>query len=240
MRTDPALLRRAVTLAALVLTAVSLAMPSGGARAQETAQRLYQAELVIFRQPSGASVELPPRHELPPLDSLASGDAEPSAGQNRAPADTGDAASALEDARPPLPIGLGPPRLPLQLSAVARALDTRGYRLLWHQAWTQPAGNRDGISLAVLAALGQGAADPGLSGAISVTAGRFLHLGLELELNSAAGLEAELEQRRRIRLDEEHYFDHPEIGVIAVVRRIEQPPPAADTGQVPAQSSSEP
>lgn len=238
MRTDPVLLRGAVTLVALVLAAATLALPAGDARAQDTTARLYQVEIVVFQHPSGASAELPPRQELPAPGSLASGDVDPV--EQDDPADAEELAAALADSPRSLPIGLGPPRLPLQLSAVARALDSRGYRLLWHQAWTQPAAGRDGISLAVLAALGQGRADPGLSGVVSLTAGRFLHLGMDLELNSAGKLAAELEQRRRMRLDTEHYFDHPAIGAVAVVRRIEPPPPAAEPGQAPAQPSSEP
>jgi len=232
MRIDPVLFRGAAMLAILMLAAAAVVTPAGNACAQDSTERLYQVEIVIFKHPSGTSVELPPRQAMPPPDSLDDGEMERGEDDNPVPADADELAEALADSRQSLPIGLGPPRLPLQLSAVARALDTRGYRLLWHQAWTQPAARRDGISLAVLAALGQGRADPGLSGAVSVTAGRFLHLGMELELESAAGLEAELEQRRRMRLDEEHYFDHPVVGAIAVVRRIE--PPA------PAQSGSEP
>lgn len=240
MRTDPVLLRGAVTLAALVLAAVALALPAGDARAQDTTARLYQLEIVIFQHPSGASVELPPRQELPAPGSLASGGMDLVEQDDPGRADAEGLAETLADSPRSLPIGLGPPRLPLQLSAVARALDSRGYRLLWHQAWTQPGASRDGISLAVLAALGQGRADPGLSGAVSLTAGRFLHLGMDLELNSAGKLAAELEQRRRMRLDTEHYFDHPVIGAVAVVRRIEPPPPTADPGEAPAQPSSEP
>ena len=238
MRIDPVLFRGAATLAFLVLAAATVLAPARNAFAQDSAERLYQVEIVIFKHPSGASVELPPRPAMPAPDALADGGMDTVELEDPVPADADEPAEMPADSRPPLPVGLGPPRLPLQLSAVARALDTRGYRLLWHQAWTQPAATRDGISLTVLAALGQGRADPGLSGVVSVTAGRFLHLGMDLELESAAGLEAELEQRRRLRLDQEHYFDHPVIGAIAVVRRIE--PPAAAPEESPAQSGSEP
>jgi hypothetical protein len=103
---------------------------------------------------------------------------------------------------------------------VAARLNTGGYRLLWHQAWVQPPLDGAAVELSPLATLGKGPVTPGLSGAVSLSISRFLHLGMELELNSASGLEAELRQRRRVRPGVDQYFDHPRIGVIAVVTEI--------------------
>ena len=65
------------------------------------------------------------------------------------------------------------------------------------------------------------------AGRISLSLGRFLHLGMDLELGSGTGAEAQLRQRRRIRLGQDQYYDHPRIGVIAVVHPVEvtQPSP---------------
>ena len=113
---------------------------------------------------------------------------------------------------------------PLELEAVAARLNREGYTLLWHQAWVQPPAQAprdgDGVPLAVLAAFGQGPVTPELSGRLSFSQRRFLHLGLQLELHSPAGLTARLEQQRRIRPGAEHYFDHPHIGVIVLVREV--------------------
>jgi hypothetical protein len=162
--------------------------------------QLYQVEVVIFSQPAGTSAERPPRPPLP-----AEGPAGPMT----------DPTLSL------LPEGFSVPQLPRTLEAVARRLNTGGYRLLWHQAWIQPPLAREGPQLALLAALGQGPATPGLEGTMSLVAGRFLHLGVDLTLSSAAGLEAELRQRRRLRPRVQQYFDHPRIGIVAVVTPVE-------------------
>ena len=208
--------RRGAWLAPLLGAALLLGFAPVQGGAQET-QRRYQVEVVIFAQPSGTSVELPPLQEAP--------ESEPDAGPAPAPEaemmpDPGVPA-ALAEMDPILPVGVASPAAPRQLDAVARRLNTGGYRLVWHQAWVQPALGREGLDLATLAALGQGPATPALSGTIRLSAGRFLHLGMAIELESEHGLEATLQQERRVRLGDEHYFDHPHIGIIAVVNRYE-------------------
>jgi hypothetical protein len=190
----------------------------GFAPAQSGAQealRRYQVEVVIFAQPAGTSVELPPLREAPATA--------PDEGPGPAPeaemAPDPGVPTELAELGPVLPIGVSGPVAPRQLDAVARRLNTGGYRLLWHQAWVQPALGREGLDLATLAALGQGQAAPALSGTITLRAGRFLHLGMAIELESEHGLEATLQQERRVRLGDEHYFDHPHIGIIAVINR---------------------
>lgn len=178
-------------------------------------RRHFQVELVVFEQPAGSA-------ELRPLDRRT--EKQPGTGAE------GEAGMPLEveldeELRAAvgevLPAGYQGPVLPGQLNAVATRLNRGGYRLLWHQAWVQRPAEVAGTDLGTLAILGGGPADAGLSGAVSLSAGRFLHLGLELELRSEAGLEALLSQRRRIRPDVEQYFDHPHIGVIAVLRLVD-------------------
>lgn len=118
--------------------------------------------------------------------------------------------------------GFEPASMPRALDRVAAAMNRGGYRLLWHQAWVQPALAGEPPSLDELATLDGAVIPSGLQGSVSLAAGRFLHLGMELEFHSDAGLEAELRQRRRIRLGVEQYFDDPAIGVIAVVSRLEE------------------
>lgn len=209
MRNDTA----AIVRLALLLGA---ALPAGLAAQDAPAVRLYQVEVVIFAQPQGTSVERSPRGptELIVTDGEAGLDATADASP--------DDAAVADPAESPAPRsrGYAPPRAPLALSNVAARLNTGGYRLLWHQAWVQPAGDTAPADLARLAALGQGRATPELGGTISLSQGRFMHLGMELEWRSATGLEAELRERRRIRTGTDQYFDHPRIGAIAVVKEI--------------------
>lgn len=199
-----------------VLAALALAFAGSLAPGQVLAQAAgpaYQVEILVFGQPAGSSLEKPPRPKgLAPVDAGQAG-VEPTPGHRPL-----DPLRDHEEA-PPLPPGFGPPAAPRALDAIAGRLARAGHPVLWHQAWVQPATSREGPELPLLAALGQGRADPGLKGVVTLNAGRFLHLGLALELESSAGLEAVLNQRRRIRLGAEQYFDHPRIGVIAVVTR---------------------
>lgn len=182
--------------------------------------RLYQVEVVVFAQPRDTSVEKPPLPRVLVPDPTAAGhdsispDGEPDLSPEKLPPE--------EQSSDELPEGVSGPALPRQLNAVARRLDSGGYRLLWHQGWVQPATERGGLSLTlpILAALGGGPAQAGLSGTINLAAGRFLHLGLDLELASAEGIEAVLQDRRRLRINEEHYIDHPHLGVVAIVTRL--------------------
>lgn len=219
------LARRAAPAGCLAAAAAMLLAPAvAGAQA---AERAYQVELLVFSQPAGTSREHPPRPRsgAPDLEPGAFVLLPDAAAELRA---AGSGEAAADSALPPP--GFGPPVAPLSLAAVASQLARNGFRTLWHQAWIQGPGAREGPELGVLAALGQGRAEPGLSGTVNLAVGRFLHLELALELDTQAGFEAELRQRRSIRLGVEHYFDHPRIGVIAVVTAVERPvgqPPGA-------------
>ena len=214
--------RAGFRMAALVAGVLSIGVAAGQASAQ-TGERQYQVEVVIFSQPAGTSVEQRPLQQAPQVEP------EPEPAQGAALEAVGPVAPLAgaadpEEVAPFLPQGVSGPVAPRKLEAVARRLDTGGFTLLWHQAWVQPAVAGDGLELATLAALGQGPAAPELSGVIGLTAGRFLHLGMAIELHSAAGLEAELAQRRRVRPGAEQYFDHPHIGVIALVTPVTPEP----------------
>jgi hypothetical protein len=235
MRTEPACLHRdlpaphsaarraRLRVAVLLGPLLALGFPSGHAGAQP-AGPVYQVEVVIFAQPSGTSVEQPPlrRPALPGAEA----EIPPAFGDSL----DDDAWPDADRAAQSLPEGYSVATMPRQLDAVARRLNTGGFQLLWHQAWVQPPAERGGAELSLLAALGQGTASSALSGRIDFSAGRFLHLGVDIELQSAAGLEAKMNQRRRIRPRVEQYFDHPRIGIVAVVTPV-------NLVEVPAQST---
>ena len=208
--------RAVFRIAALLAAVLSLGLAAGQAGAQSGA-RHYQVEVVIFSQPAGTSVEQRPLRRTPE----AKAELEPLQGAAM------DGAADSDGMAPLLPRGVSGPVAPRKLEAVARRLNTGGFTLLWHQAWVQPAVAGDGLELATLAALGQGPAAPELSGVIGLTAGRFLHLGMAIELHSEARLEAVLAQRRRVRPGVEQYFDHPHIGVIALVTAVALEPAAS-------------
>ena len=203
--------------AAIAALACAMFLPAL-APAQDRPPQLYQVEVVVFQQPAGISAERPPQPQVPEIpDAGAGGGAFPAA---PAPQETTQAA-AERGAEDTLPADFTRPRLDRTLDAAARALSQRGYKVVWHQAWVQPPAQRRGTDLALLAALGQGPATASLSGSISLSAGRFLHLGVALEWETDGTLAAQMDQRRRIRPEVEQYFDHPRLGVLAVVRPVD-------------------
>lgn len=99
-------------------------------------------------------------------------------------------------------------------SAVTRLRNAAGYRILAHTAWSQaPAtwNSRRGVSVEQL-----GLNTPGLSGNVVLERGQYLHLGVDLKVEDG-GRSLVLADLRRVKLDEALYFDHPQLGVIALV-----------------------
>jgi len=102
-----------------------------------------------------------------------------------------------------------------RLTAAAAKLRGAGYRILAHTAWSQaPAAwnSRRGVSVEQL-----GIATPGLSGNVVLERGQYLHLGIDLKVEDGGRnyVLADLQQVRK--LGEAQYFDHPQLGVIALV-----------------------
>jgi hypothetical protein len=102
-----------------------------------------------------------------------------------------------------------------KLASAAAKLRSAGYRVLAHTAWTQPPAawnSRRGISVEQL-----GINTPGLSGNVVLERGQYLHLGLDLKVDEGGrGLVlADLQQVKK--LGDALYFDHPQLGAIALV-----------------------
>ncbi|WP_031435123.1 CsiV family protein [Methylomarinum vadi] len=94
----------------------------------------------------------------------------------------------------------------------AKLRRTAGYRPLLHVAWTQevPA---DSIGTAVQLQNPSGS----LNGFIRIQRGHYLYLIADMEYNPTGSLYYRLDEKRRIKLNEIHYLDHPKFGIIARV-----------------------
>jgi hypothetical protein len=91
---------------------------------------------------------------------------------------------------------------------------TAGYKVLAHTAWTQgPAGfnSRRGVSAARL-----GLERAGITGKVILERGQYVHMGVDLTIDDG-GRRYHISEVRRIKPDEVQYFDHPAVGVIALV-----------------------
>lgn len=111
-----------------------------------------------------------------------------------------------------------------QLDGIAYALgQSRGYTVLLHTAWRQPAydsGNAIGYPVDIDVQNGT----RHLAGRINLVRERYLHLDVDLLLSSAGSPVYELSERRRIKKSGTvHYFDHPRFGMIAIVTPYQSP-----------------
>lgn len=154
----------------------------------------------------------------------------PAAGNEIWPVDPGypDLAQALElvpiPQTSPLPGDsqpfqqLGDSNLTLQ-PAAHRLTASPDYAPLLHLAWRQPVSaqaDAPAVHIATDAAAGE---MPALDGAIRVSRSRFLHVDVDVLFREAAeaGEAApsfRLQQSRRIKSGEVHYFDHPFFGLL--------------------------
>ena len=92
---------------------------------------------------------------------------------------------------------------------------SRAYQPVAHIGWTQLGYPLQGAPFVSIAPLLGGAAP--LSGQIALSRGHYLHLTLDLVLQSNNQQPFVLRQTRRMKSGEKHYFDHPAFGVIALV-----------------------
>ena len=197
--TTPGRFRHFIAALAFALVIVSASLPS--AQAQTANPRVYNVEVIVFRNSSGAGGA-----EDWSAKPVARGLDTP-----EAPV-TGKFVQAIAPAQ-------------FQLNDVARKLQgTTNYQPSAHFAWQQTAsswGSRAGFTVAKLAGN-----VPGLSGIIYLESGTYLHLGVSLNyqtsnppeaLAAAPGTVFMLNESRRIRFDKLSYYDHPAFGVIALV-----------------------
>lgn len=104
-----------------------------------------------------------------------------------------------------------------RMQRIADSLNRSGaYRVVTHRAWRQSARDRAG---AVPFPVSDTADN--LDGTITLVRERFLHLDVDLMLQSTYSLQ----EKRRMRSGELHYFDHPVFGVIAEVNPYSAPAP---------------
>ena len=119
--------------------------------------------------------------------------------------------------RSPLQQGLeNLPDSQFALNGIAGALQRSGaYQVLAHRLWRQGAYDRHS-AVPYLLHTTQDSARYGLDGSLTLIRERYLHLAVDLALTSAGSVYL-LDETRRMRSGELHYFDNPRFGVIARV-----------------------
>lgn len=206
---------QALRVCAALLIAIAFSAGHAQVQAQDQAQdaslQTFDVELVVFRitNPT-ATVEdwaLEEKLAQTALPPVLDGE-EPVA----APAITAMPVAGLESSISILSASR------LRMNNIAAALQRNpNYQPIAHIGWSQPGFALDNPRpLAIESLLPAGTS---LSGTVTLTRGRYVHLGLNLTLHSSAENRNYVlrEQRRMRKSGERHYLDHPHFGVIALV-----------------------
>jgi len=185
--------RLSVRLALVLGMALSQASPLTAA----TGTGAYQVEMVIFRV-----VEPAPGEDL------------------SAPAEGRGFNHQIDTTSPPPPVYRSLEASQMQLGGVTSRLRSSGtWKVLAHAGWVQGATDWPKHAGNTLEQLGIKV--PGLSGSVFVERGQFLHLGFDLRLGENPTLS--LSELRKVKFNEKNYFDHPGLGVIAIVSPAARP-----------------
>ena len=155
---------------------------------------LYTVEIVVFRNTgtsAGEDVTAAARNVSADSDSEA-----PVAGRNAR------LAAVLPGAR-------------YRLNDAASRLNASGHKVIAHVAWAQTASAWNSTGVITAEELGLAAA--GISGSVQLERGQYLHLGFNLSYASPGAGRYVLTEMRRVKLAEHNYYDHPALGIIALV-----------------------
>ena len=224
-------LRRALLLVGLL----GIGLPAAGQDAGEPAGPvpMYRVEIIVFENlRRDARPEDPGRPPMPVTVD------EPLDGALVVDEDLSDVAAVDAPAmpEPAAPLFFAPADEFGLTEAWARLRRSSAYRPLLHEAWTQPGVEQSltrPVELATLAqvrrvsaggapvSVGAGSETDVLDGAVTLYRSRFLHLGLDLTYTDRNGQVLALTGSRRIRSNEMHFFDAPNLGVSAWVAPID-------------------
>jgi hypothetical protein len=249
----------------LQLLAQTAADTASEATVAEEIPQYYQVEMIVFRHTdlSGTTAEIPrmPEGELSVMleQELARltdmGNTESPAatapGNEQPDAELAEEATevellatvteeteAVEDDSLPFVIPASEDKL-LLANTATRIDKLAPYELVSYLHWAQPAPD---VTVAQSLDLSELGADPDLlSGQVEIHQRRYLHLLVDISLNTANSSAEQsadiaelqylgapdtlpaLKDSRRIRLEQLHYFDQPQFGIVAIISRYEFP-----------------
>ena len=250
-------------LPSLIVLSVSLATarPVCAEDPQETPPPPeYDVELIIFEYVGGAvgaredwryidtgraAIEAA-MTPAPGMGALSFSDDEPGGDGTTGDADDTDMPAANAEPMPLVftPLTAGQLRM---ADTAQRLANSRDYKPLLHVGWRQTVYGPADVTTLDLAQLPGARPAARLEAAASLYVSRFLHLRLDLALAKptgasfdASGLDTlvyRLDERRKMRSGELHFFDHPRFGALAL---ISKPQPASDASQPASDTPTEP
>jgi hypothetical protein len=132
---------------------------------------------------------------------------------------------ALDEAVPPERPGSAPYLRP----AVASQLEKDGrYRVLAYGHWQQTLEANPKVAVKPIRIVAANPAAPDeLEGAVRLSLNKFLHLDVQMLYRDAAAggttpLVYQINEQRRVKSQETHYFDHPRFGVLVRLMPVEK------------------
>ncbi len=203
----------------LTVTAIVIGLKASAAEPARLQETAYNVELVIFRP-------------LTPLGIAEDWSVEGLKGRSGASASEEDnGASSAAEGGDRLAVSSLSPAL-FKLAAVESSLQrSRGYQMIGHVGWTQiavPRGSGLAVDLSEV-----GLSGPPVRGTGALERGKYLYLRLNLAFSPSdppaslvgtvqndGSVTFSLNQVRRVRPFERHYFDHPAFGVIAMISPV--------------------
>ncbi len=116
-----------------------------------------------------------------------------------------------------------------KLAGSAARLEKDGqYRVLFHQRWVQPMDVKSGVKARRITGNSRGGGTE-LDGLVKVYLSRYLHADVQLVLKDgpatggvAGAAVYRIDEQRRVKSQEVHYYDHPRFGVLLTVSAPEK------------------
>lgn len=112
-----------------------------------------------------------------------------------------------------------------KLAGSAARLEKDGqYRVLFHQRWVQPMDVKSGVKARRITGNSRGGGTE-LDGLVKVYLSRYLHADVQLLLKdgpASGGIVHRIDEQRRVKSQEVHYYDHPRFGVLLTVSAPEK------------------
>lgn len=112
-----------------------------------------------------------------------------------------------------------------KLAGSAAQLEKDGqYRVLFHQRWIQPMDAKGDVKARRISGNSR-AGGTELDGLVKVYLSRYLHADVQLVLKdgpTSGGIVHRIDEQRRVKSQEIHYYDHPRFGVLLTVSAPEK------------------
>ncbi len=227
-------MRMAMTI---ILTNSTLGLAAGMPHSDA---KLYQVDLVVFKilpgqtqtklsnetWPYYAAITIPSQAQKLQLAP------QPDEGEDETENETNSSDEAITNTQADDPISTPTPFTQLQeskmllLNQARRINKSAHYQVLWHNSWYQPLASA--LTHTILISNLNNGQYPQLTGTININKKRYYNITLNLELHDYINghghgheLRYRLIEKRKIHDQKLHYFDHPKLAALMIIKPVE-------------------